>query len=334
MTAHTLHATQFIARPIDEVFAFFSRAENLARITPPGMGFEFLTRTTRMRDGTEIEYRIRPLLGIPTRWRTGSRLRAADPFHRPPGARPVPPLGAHPHVLGRRGGTLVEDEVAYEMPFGSARRDRSHGWSSGRAASGSSGTGPGPSRRSSRRRVIDRPLTVAVAGGTGFVGGAIAASCIAAAPGRRPLAPRSRRPGARCRSRSRSGAADVATGSAASTQHWPASTRSSSRSPSGTRRSRRRGAAGRSWTVDAAGTERLVAAAARPASAALVYISGAGAAPDARASLVPRQVARRGGRPRLRAGLHDHPADLDLRARATSRSTGSSASPARCRSCR
>ena len=34
--------------------------------------------------------------------------------------------------------------------------------------------------------------------------------------------------------------------------------------------------------VDAAGTERLVAAAAQPASAAWSYLSGAGAAPDAR----------------------------------------------------
>lgn len=70
MTTHTLHTTQFIARPIDEVFDFFSRAENLARITPSGMGFELLTADTRMRAGLTIDYRIRPLLGIPTRWRT------------------------------------------------------------------------------------------------------------------------------------------------------------------------------------------------------------------------------------------------------------------------
>ena len=70
MTTHSLHATQFVARPIDEVFGLFSRAENLARITPSSMGFELLTADTRMRAGLTIDYRIRPLLGIPTRWRT------------------------------------------------------------------------------------------------------------------------------------------------------------------------------------------------------------------------------------------------------------------------
>ena len=47
MSQHTLHATQFIARPIDEVFDFFARPENLARITPSGMDFELLTTDTR-----------------------------------------------------------------------------------------------------------------------------------------------------------------------------------------------------------------------------------------------------------------------------------------------
>ena len=40
MSTHRLRATLLVARPIDEVFAFFSRPENLGRITPPAMGFE------------------------------------------------------------------------------------------------------------------------------------------------------------------------------------------------------------------------------------------------------------------------------------------------------
>ena len=70
MTQHTLHATQFIGRSIEEVFDFFARPENLGRITPSALGFELLTTDTSMRAGLTIDYRIRPLLGIATRWRT------------------------------------------------------------------------------------------------------------------------------------------------------------------------------------------------------------------------------------------------------------------------
>jgi ligand-binding SRPBCC domain-containing protein len=37
MTTHRLVASQFVPRPLPEVFDFFSRAENLRRITPPNI---------------------------------------------------------------------------------------------------------------------------------------------------------------------------------------------------------------------------------------------------------------------------------------------------------
>ncbi len=40
MTTHRLQAELYVDRPIDEVFAFFSRPENLGRITPPGLRFD------------------------------------------------------------------------------------------------------------------------------------------------------------------------------------------------------------------------------------------------------------------------------------------------------
>ena len=51
MTTYKLEASQLVPRPIDEVFAFFSRAENLGRITPGGMGFDLRSDGHDMRDG-------------------------------------------------------------------------------------------------------------------------------------------------------------------------------------------------------------------------------------------------------------------------------------------
>ena len=104
MTTHRLRATLEVDRPIDEVFAFFSRPENLGRITPPAMGFELLSTDLRDAHGLEIEYRIRPLLGHSAHVaQPDRRLRSAARLPRRPDARAVPALGPPPHVHGGRG---------------------------------------------------------------------------------------------------------------------------------------------------------------------------------------------------------------------------------------
>ncbi len=61
----------FIPAPVTEVWAFFSRPENLNRITPPDMRFEILSEVPpEMQAGLIIEYRVRPLWGLPVRWVT------------------------------------------------------------------------------------------------------------------------------------------------------------------------------------------------------------------------------------------------------------------------
>ncbi len=175
MTKHILSAQQFIARPIDEVFAFFAEPRNLARITPATMSFEFLSDDFDMREGLEIEYRLKPLLGVPVGWRTRitsfqpplsfTDIQLAGPYKR----------WEHRHTFEAvPGGTLVRDRVDYEMPLG-VLGEVGHAWLVRTELT---------NIFRHRARVIERiferprpndaPLTVAVAGGTGFVGGAIA----------------------------------------------------------------------------------------------------------------------------------------------------------------
>lgn len=70
MTPHVLIRNIKIKKNIEEVFDFFSKAENLNRITPPELGFKILTPLpVKMNKGTLIDYKIK-LNGIPFNWRT------------------------------------------------------------------------------------------------------------------------------------------------------------------------------------------------------------------------------------------------------------------------
>jgi ligand-binding SRPBCC domain-containing protein len=53
-----------------EAWSFFSNPRNLAKITPPELGFEMLTPDLppQVYAGMMIAYRVRPLLGIPMTW--------------------------------------------------------------------------------------------------------------------------------------------------------------------------------------------------------------------------------------------------------------------------
>ena len=69
---YSLKAIQIINTTLDEAWNFFSRAENLASITPATMGFKIKSthQDKTMYAGQVIEYTVKPLLGIPVYWMT------------------------------------------------------------------------------------------------------------------------------------------------------------------------------------------------------------------------------------------------------------------------
>jgi NADH dehydrogenase len=246
------------------------------------MRFEFDTADRRMREGLEIDYRLRPILGIPVGWRT--RIDAYDP---PWGFSDTQLRGPYRRWNHRHdfrtvdGGTLMTDTIEYSLPFGilgdavhrflvraelaSIFRYRDHIIQTALA---------GPVEEPTGR-------TVAVAGGTGFVGSAIAVELHRrghrvvvlshsgeAARGPLPDSIEIRR-------------ADVTEPAALAPALQGVDVLAIALAfPNSPMEQPNRGLTFEA--VDAAGTEHLVAAARQAGVGRVLYVSGAGAAPDAK----------------------------------------------------
>jgi ligand-binding SRPBCC domain-containing protein len=116
---HALLREQRIPLAPEELFPFFCDARNLARITPPELGFRFEVLPAEMRVGAEIAYRLR-LWGVPFRWRT--LVTAWDPPHGFVDEEIRGPFALWRHTHGFRpasegAGTIMDDRVEYALPL-------------------------------------------------------------------------------------------------------------------------------------------------------------------------------------------------------------------------
>jgi len=118
MHIHQFSSEIWLARPIEEVFAFFSDAANLDSITPPWLSFRTVARQPiEMRAGTVIDYRLR-VRGFPVQWR--SEITEWEPPYHFVDEQIRGPyrLWIHAHRFQpRNAGTLVSDDVRYAVPF-------------------------------------------------------------------------------------------------------------------------------------------------------------------------------------------------------------------------
>jgi ligand-binding SRPBCC domain-containing protein len=120
MKTYTLEREQTVERSRHEVFAFYSNALNLERITPPNLRFHILTpHPIIMHAGTVIDYRLK-LSGLPFHWKTlieewSPNERFVDTQLKGPYA-----LWRHTHTFEAIGAhrTIIHDRVQYGMPFG------------------------------------------------------------------------------------------------------------------------------------------------------------------------------------------------------------------------
>lgn len=104
---------------IDDVFAFFSRPENLGVITPSKMGFRITEHPDSMTDGALISYRVR-IGPLQIRWQT--RIEAWRPGEGFVDSQLRGPYHCwwHEHSFKEDGAgrTIMEDRVLYTPPLG------------------------------------------------------------------------------------------------------------------------------------------------------------------------------------------------------------------------
>lgn len=109
-----------IPAPLEEVFEFFARAENLGAITPAAMAFRMLSPAGEaMHTGREIDYAIR-VGPVPMTWR--SRIEEWKPLEGFADSQLRGPYANwwHEHRFERAsdGGTIMHDRVWYAPPLG------------------------------------------------------------------------------------------------------------------------------------------------------------------------------------------------------------------------
>jgi ligand-binding SRPBCC domain-containing protein len=106
-----------IPASIQEVFSFFSNAENLNRITPSWLSFKILTPLPiKMEKNARIDYSLK-LLGFRMKWRT--EITAWEPSNRFIDRQIEGPyrVWEHTHLFEENeGGTQMTDVVRYAVP--------------------------------------------------------------------------------------------------------------------------------------------------------------------------------------------------------------------------
>ena len=117
---YQLRRKQLVKTDIATCWDFFSSPANLSKITPTYMGFDVRSEVPdRMYEGLMIEYRVRPLLGIPMKWVTEiTHVKDYQFFVDEQRIGPYKLWHHEHHFMETPEGIEMTDIVSYELPFG------------------------------------------------------------------------------------------------------------------------------------------------------------------------------------------------------------------------
>ena len=115
---YTFYKEQFVPSDLDTVFEFFSRPENLEKITPSSMGFNIITPTPiDMKEGAIIDYTVK-IMAVPMRWRTMITSYKKNEYFVDEQLKGPYSYWYHKHTFKEvEGGVLIIDEITYALPI-------------------------------------------------------------------------------------------------------------------------------------------------------------------------------------------------------------------------
>lgn len=121
MATYSLKTVQNIPVSIEKAWEFFSNPGNLQTITPASMGFNIVSKHhgDKMYAGQLIEYKVKPIMGIPVYWMT-EITHVVDKKYFIDEQRFGPyQLWHHQHHFQEiEGGVQMTDIVHYRIPYG------------------------------------------------------------------------------------------------------------------------------------------------------------------------------------------------------------------------
>ncbi len=117
---YSLKKIQQLPISLTEAWDFFSSPANLQKITPPKMGFQIISQHHghKMYAGQIIEYKVKPILGIPIYWMTEiTQVNDHKFFIDEQRFGPYSLWHHQHHFEENEKGVLMSDIVHYKLPF-------------------------------------------------------------------------------------------------------------------------------------------------------------------------------------------------------------------------
>ncbi len=118
---HQYKTEQFLPIGRKKAWEFFSSPNNLRTITPPELDLLILTKLNGggIYEGMEIEYTVRPVLGIRVKWKTEICKVKDQEYFMDKQVRGPYKVWEHTHsFIETSAGVMMIDIVNYELPLG------------------------------------------------------------------------------------------------------------------------------------------------------------------------------------------------------------------------
>ena len=117
---YSLKTVQVLKTSMEEAWDFFSSPANLQKITPQKLGFSIISKHhgKKMYAGQIIEYKVKPILGIPLYWMTEITQVAENRYFIDEQRFGPYSLWHHQHHFKQvENGVEMTDIVHYKLPF-------------------------------------------------------------------------------------------------------------------------------------------------------------------------------------------------------------------------